>query len=294
MANYNQVPYQLYADVSTARGVWSVYSQIEQRVGSRFRLTGGARYDRDSEFGGEVSPRLDLVAALDRATTVKLLAGTAFRAPNTFETSYLAYLSAPNPNLVPERIRSAEAVLDHRFGRASASVSFYENWIRNVIDLVPIDSIGTGQYQNQSKLSSRGVEAEALYVGAGGWRGRGSLALQDTDFDGTLQDLSNSPRWNASLVLSRAPARSPLSLALGVRYLSARLTLAGTQTAEALVTDARVGYRLGSGWEVGVEGRNLLDRRYADPGSLEHAEDQIQQDGRSILFTLTGWSGIQL
>jgi hypothetical protein len=45
--------------------------------------------------------------------------------------------------------------------------------------------------------------------------------------------------------------------------------------------------RCGRDLVAGIEGRNLFNDRYGDPGSEEHLEDQIMQDGRALYASLT-------
>ncbi|MEY3219446.1 MAG: hypothetical protein RIT27_803 [Pseudomonadota bacterium] len=80
-----------------------------------WELTAGARYDKYSDFGSVVNPRLALVWQTNPYLTSKLIYGKAFRAPALFE---LYGRSNPvglgNPNLQPERIQTGELALDYR------------------------------------------------------------------------------------------------------------------------------------------------------------------------------------
>jgi iron complex outermembrane receptor protein len=287
--NYDQDPLAVYLDQEVSNSHTALFAQGEQRIGPRLRGTVGARLDHYPDVETVVSPRLDLVGDLGAGTTAKLLFGSAFRAPNTYETSFSGYGYLANPALEPERLRSVEAELERRGGAFTASLSAYRYWIRDLIDLVTVDTLGTSQYWNHSRVNARGVEAELAYVGARGLRARGALALQESRVQEPEAELSNSPRWNGFVSVTRAPVGEPLSLALGVRYLSPRRTLAGSLVDRALVADARVALRLGARAEIGLEARNLFDDRYDDPGSQEHLGDRLAQDGRTVLLTLAGW-----
>lgn len=292
--NFDESPYQVYVDDLTTRNHWAAYAQEERRFGNTLRLTAGARVDGYSDLETVLSPRADLVWQLDRATTAKVLYGSAFRAPSPYETNYTSYGIVANADLRPERVRSIEATLERRFGGFTASACAYLSHVLDLIDLVTVDSAGTGQYRNASDVSSRGTEAELSYVGPAGARGRLAVALQDSDIQGTLQDLSNSPRWNAHLVLAKAPEGGRASFGLGIRYLSPRLTLKGNRTDPALRTDLRVGVRPDPRLELGLEIRNLFDARYGDPGSQEHVQDQIPQDARTVFLTISGRPPLRL
>ena len=291
--NFDDAPFNVYSDQRLTDNRVGLYTQVEQRWRSRFRFTAGVRWDVAHKQEMVWSPRLDVVTRLDDATTLKLLYGRAFHAADPYMTQFSGSYFLPNASLRPERVSSGEIELERRFGPATVVVSAYKNWIRDLIDLVSVDTVGTGQYQNGTDVASQGLEGELRWETPSGFRLRASLSCQDSDLEGTLIDLSDSPRWNGSLAVTRASEGGPLSLGLGFRYLSPRVTLSGARTREVAVTDARVGMRLRRGWELALEGRNLFDERYGDPASQEHVLDQIPRDSRTVYFVVRGGSGVR-
>ncbi|HKQ56741.1 MAG TPA: TonB-dependent receptor [Candidatus Eisenbacteria bacterium] len=287
MVNFDIDPYYLYVDSDRHSGVIAGYLEDEQRIGRRAILTAGSRVDRYPGFDPVFSPRADLVVHPTPRLTWKLLAGAAFRAPSRFERDYVFDDVIANPALGPERVRTLETELLGRLGPATLTLSAYRNRVLGLIDFTQIDTVGTLQYQNRDRVRSQGIEGEAELVWRGGTRARLGVACQRSDIVESGAELSNSPRWNGHLVVTHAPVDGRLSLGLGVRCLSPRLTLAGQRTATATVADARVGVRVGRSVNAGFEARNLFDHRYGDPGSEEHVGDQILQDGRAFYATLT-------
>ncbi len=290
--NYDGDPYALYVDVNTPRTLAAVYALSEYRFVNRIRVTAGTRLDDYPRFGAVLSPRLDLVWPRG-ATTWKLLTGSAFRAPTPYETDYAAEDQRSNRALRPERALVVEAQVERSIGPFSAILDAYRGHLHNVIDLARVDSAGI-QFQNRSHYHPQGVEAELDYAGPVGTRARAAVAFQRVREEGTNGDVTNSPRWNAHLVVTHAPEGARTSFGAGLRYLSPRATLAGRRTAAALVADARVGVTLAGGAEAAVEMRNITDARYGDPGSGEHPEDQIPQDGRTVRVALTFHPGRRL
>jgi outer membrane receptor for ferrienterochelin and colicins len=65
---------------SINRSQWAVFAEDEWRLHKDFALTGGLRYDHDSQAGGQVSPRLYGVWNLAPQWTVKGGVSTGFRA----------------------------------------------------------------------------------------------------------------------------------------------------------------------------------------------------------------------
>jgi iron complex outermembrane receptor protein len=285
--NYDESPYQMYVDVNARGESGALYGQDEFRLAGGVRLTGGARLDAARGSTPVVSPRLDALWHAPWGASWKLLAGTAFRAPSPYERYYDdGYTQVRNPDLEPERVTSVEASVDQRLGPALLTVAAYDNRVRDLIDLIAIDSLGLLTFENRARVRCQGVEGEAQFTGPAGTRARMDVACQRSKDDDTGVELTNSARWNAHLLLVRAPADSRFSTGFGLRYLSSRLTRNGERSVAVTTVDARVGVGLGAGMRLELAGHNLLDARFGDPASDEFRQDQIPQDGRSWTATL--------
>ncbi len=173
-----------------------VFLQDEWSLAPRWRLSGGARYDRYAIDLSHVSPRLGLVHTLTDATTVKLLAGEAYRVPNTFERQYEDGYYLANPTLKPEVIRTVEGIIEQRIGDQLLGASIYTYSFRNQIDQTEVGA--NRRYENLARTSVRGSE---LY-----WRapriGQGAL-FASLGFNHAHNDsgsnVPNSPKWLAKL-----------------------------------------------------------------------------------------------
>ena len=292
MKNEDVDPYFLYYDYTVGGSLLAVYAQDEVHVGSHLLLTAGARLDNDSRYDAVVSPRADLVWSFDQDTRLKLLGGSAFRAPAPFERENLqAYLGRGPTDLQPERIVTFEGTLERETGPLTTSLTAYSNRVRDLIDLVEVDDVGNEIYANRARVRSQGLEGELRLRHGAATSGRLALAWQESEDGDTGAEMSNSPRWNAHALVVHAPPQAPYTLGLGVRYLSSRLTLSGRRTAAAVVCDGRVTRRLGRHATLGLEVRNLFDARYGDPASLEFVQEQLQQDPRLVYVTLTAPAG---
>jgi iron complex outermembrane receptor protein len=72
--------------------------------------------------------------------------------------------------------------------------------------------------------------------------------------------------------------------------VSSRRTLAGRESGGFVVANATLfARRIVGGLEASASVYNALDARYGDPGSEEHRQDVIAQNGRSFGVRL-GWS----
>lgn len=105
------------------------------------KLTGGLRYDRNSEYGSQLTGRIGGTSRWTKNLVSKLLYGSAFKAPSP----YLLYAEPlrpgdviGNPNLAPQLIRTAEYQMSYNvssvFGITS-SVSY--SWLTNKAEFTP-------------------------------------------------------------------------------------------------------------------------------------------------------------
>ena len=285
-SNADLDPYSLYSrsDLRSASG--SVYLQDELQPFGETRVTAGARLDAESNRVGVVSPRLDVHVPLSPLTAWKLMAGSAFRAPVPYETHYEFAGQVPNPGLLPERVTTIETSIEHRLGPARLGVSVYRSWIRDLIDVSVIDSLGSVMFVNSGRVASTGIEGEVHWSARPGLHVRADLARQRSREVDRPFNLSNSPNWNGHLVVTQALRSSPVRLGLAMRWLGSRATMTSNSLPSYVLIDTRLALVPRTPVEFGVEVRNLLDAAYSDPGASEHREDALPQDGRSFYFTL--------
>ena len=95
---------------------WSIYLQDEITLFSKFNITLGTRYDIHDTYKSVFTPRFGIVYKPLKNTSVKLLYGSAYKAP-----SYLRLYTINNPSnwgnedLKPEKIQTLELAIDTRF-----------------------------------------------------------------------------------------------------------------------------------------------------------------------------------
>jgi outer membrane receptor for ferrienterochelin and colicins len=108
--------------------------QQEFNFGPRFTLNGGMRYDDDSEYGSETSPKLSAVFAANDKTRLRASYGHGFRAPRFGELFIdLGFFFRGNPNLQPETSDSLTAGLTYVGERVKASVDYFDTELDNAI-----------------------------------------------------------------------------------------------------------------------------------------------------------------
>jgi len=281
----------VFAAVPASSVIWAVYGQDEFAITHKLTLSAGLRYDHYSDFGGTANPRLGLIYHLLHPTTLKLLYGTAFRAPEPFEvTPDYGPFYDNNLHLKPESIRSVEGVVEQQLGQhLSLSGSVFRNWINDLITVEPVPSDGQSAYQNFDRAEATGVEFELDGQWPGGVKGRASYSYTSTEDEVTHQALSNSPAHLAKLNVSVPLVEHRLFAGLDAQYTSPVQTLAGNTLGGFSVFNLTLlGHTVGKHLDVSASVFNLLDKKYFDPGRPEDPENAIQQDGRNFRIKLTG------
>ena len=202
------------------------------------------------------------------------------------------FYSSPGPggqkagsNLKPERIRTTELIAEYY---PSADLRIVGNLFRYAVrDLIeagvdPVDGLQVFGNSGSARTTGAGLEIERRWPS--GARLRASYSLQRAA-DRMGAWLVNSPRnlFKGNAVL---PLGAGWVAGAELRYTSKRRTLAGEIP----------GYAIGNlnvtlpaaipGLELSASLYNIFDKRYADPGGPEHAQDSIRQDGRTFLARL--------
>ncbi len=217
-------------------------------------------YTDHETAGSAVTWNLEYGYTLEGGTLLYGLAGTGFRAPDATDR----YGFGGNPQLDPERSRSLEVGVRHRFGeRHAVSLAAFRNDIEDLIEFVTLSyDPFAGENRNVSEARIDGLEASYEYDAAP-WQVRIEAIHQDP------RNLENDEvllrRARDSVTLAAQRTFGPVALGLDVLAAGERkdfgwpqpVTLAGyvlaNLTARWQVTRA-----------VAITGRieNLLDEQY--------------------------------
>ena len=156
------------------RSQYAVFAENEWRLREDFALTGGLRYDHDSQAGGHVSPRLYGVWTVDPRWTVKGGVSSGFRAPSLRQTlgdwgqSSRGGDIYGNPDLKPETSLTKEiGVLFDGGNGTTAGLTLFDNDFEDKITRIacptcgPLNSSGRAPTTNVNvdKAVTRGIEA---------------------------------------------------------------------------------------------------------------------------------------
>ncbi|MEM0550586.1 MULTISPECIES: TonB-dependent hemoglobin/transferrin/lactoferrin family receptor [Aeromonas] len=180
---YNELSFP--ATTSERGALWAF---DEMKFGERWVLTPGARYDyyrmtpdndpaytgdqlhRFSE--GEISPKLGLVFKAHEAANLFAQYSHGFKAPmydsafSTLNHQAYGYRIEPNPNLNPESSDGIDLGVRGSHNGFSYEVASFYNKFDDFISRVAVGKEGgtsVYQYQNLSKVTTKGIEAKADY-----------------------------------------------------------------------------------------------------------------------------------
>ncbi|BAN34938.1 hypothetical protein SCD_n01102 [Sulfuricella denitrificans skB26] len=289
--NFDDLPYASNLDTNPKKRTYALYLQDEITLNEQLILNAGIRYDHDSESGTSTNPRLAMIYKAQPETTLKLLYGTAFRAPNAYERYYDVGLIL-NPDLKSESIKTTELAIEHFFRedlRGTASLFSYK--INNLIGLTTLPS---GISFQNSNMEAKGLELEAERVWTDDSRLKGSISWQLAKNSDSGEWLSNSPRRLAKLNYTTPVYGDAARLGLEMQFASARLNTLGNLVGGYGITNLTLGsHKLAKNLEVYASIYDLFDRRRTDPASDEHYDsngtylESIQQDGRSFRINMT-------
>jgi outer membrane receptor for ferrienterochelin and colicins len=274
----------------------ALYVQNETRVTSWLIANAGLRYDRYEQFD-RVTPRAAVIVLPSSSQSFKYLYGGAFRAPNFYEANSV-YFGDRVLALRPESIDTHEFVWERYFNdRLRTAVSTYWYKADRLITPALDDTAFLGStFVNQGQVRAKGLELEAQVRLRGESRALVSYAIQRTADRETRDELPNSPRHMAKARVSLPGPVGRSFISLEGQYLSRRQTLARPSAAGLLAAgsvDAAATLNvtlvqpLGRAWELSGGIRNVFDTKYDDPVSDQHAQEAIEQNGRTARIGLT-------
>jgi iron complex outermembrane receptor protein len=288
--NVDTDPFNSNLDYNHSSTNWGVFAQSEHSIRKSLFLNVGVRYD-DYESFNSINPRAAIIWTPIVTSTFKFMYGEAFRAPNSYETYYYdgGKTGKSNPDLKPEKIRTYEAAWEQYFSdNYNSSLSAFYYRINYLISLFTDPADNLMVYRNIDRIEAKGVDLSLQAKFESGLTGRISYTWQEASDADSGEWLVNSPRHLAKVNFSAPVYRNMLFISPELQYTSPRLTLAGNRTKDAVTANLTILSRnLVQGMEASASIYNLFDSNYGDPGSSEHKQDSIKQDGINFRIKLS-------
>ncbi len=277
----------VYLDDSRQSIMGALYAQDEIKLFPHLLLNLGGRYDYYSDSGSHLTPRGALIWNPFQDTTLKLLTGSAFRAPTVFELYYSdgGISQEANPALKSESVDTFEVALEQGFLRNHRfTLSLFHYAGGNLIQQTQDPITGLAVYQNIGQASSNGAEGEYQFQEPGGILARISYSYQRAQDDSTGQLIVDTPLQLAKASLQVPVLGNDLTVSGEFQYSGASLNNDGPTTPEYAVINLKLySQRLVfDNLEVNLAVYNLLDQRYGQPVSNGFRQETIPQDGRVL------------
>jgi outer membrane receptor for ferrienterochelin and colicins len=282
--NYDESSYAEYLNDKRNSVNWGVFTQDEFNVFDNLTLNLGIRYDHYQTFGGTTNPRIALIYRPFEETSIKLIYGTAFRAPNSYEMFYNDGSMKSNPKLGSETMRDHEAIIEQTLGdHFNATVLGFYYAAKDLISQTtdPEDSLQV--FKNVDKITSKGMELEFKGHWDGGWEGKINYSHSNAQDRKSGARLTNSPVNLAKFNLIMPVIKERCFLGLEEQYTDKRKTLTGNEANDFMISNVTLFSKDSiNGMEISCSIYNLFNKRYSDPGAAEHLQDAIEQDGRTF------------
>jgi len=234
----------------------------------RHSLQANWRSDENSQFGRHDTYLLGYGYRLADGWRLAASQGTAFKAP-TMNDLYFPItpgVGGGNAALRPEESKNREVSLRYQQGRTRASLSYFDNRIRNLISWTT-DPVTF--YSSPDNVGRARIEGWELTAGTalGAWELAANLTVQDARDEETGERLRRRARQFGTL--SATYAAGALRVGGELKGVGQRYDDPHWQTRRNQVSMAGYGlvnlfadYRLSRAWQVFARVDNLLDRKY--------------------------------
>ncbi|MBV8035121.1 TonB-dependent receptor [Roseateles sp.] len=270
------------------RRVHYAYVQDEWSFARDWTLTAGVRQDRYSDFGRTTNPRVALVWDASLDLTVKLLYGSAFRAPSFNEQYGVNPVASGNAAIQPETMRTVEAALQwHASRELQLNVNVFRYAMGDIIKTTSNPAPAPGAtFRNAGSQRGQGGEVEWVWDARRNLRLAGSYAYQRSIDELHHTDAGYAPRHHLNARLDWAFANAS-QFSGRINHVRSRLRAFGDTrppTPDYTTLDLTLRTLLArTGWELSVTLLNAFDADAREPSlpSTNIAGD-LPMAGRSL------------
>ncbi len=282
--------YDLWLDSNPDIDTWALFIQDEWTLLDNLLLNVGLRHDEYDSSDSSTNPRVALIYSPLADTTLKVLYGSAFRAPNVYELYYHdGYSTAkPNTEIDPETIESFELIWEQQLNKnIRGTASLYKNDIKDLIAYALDPDDGLLYFDNRDDAEAYGTELSIEGKWNNGFLANLSYTYQHAESKESGERLVNSPLHMVKVNVMASVIPNILDGGLELQYESERKTMSGDETDDTFLTNFIL---VSKDWLEGITVSagvyNLFDVTYDYPGSEEHSQDMLSQDGRTFRLKL--------
>ena len=195
-----------------------LYAQEDIFISDTLEILPGIRYQHDSDFGGYLAPKINVMYGPDWIDNANLKwrlgLGHGYRVPTLkerhyiFDHSALGYMVIGNPDLVPETSNSLQFGGELNTGNFRTDVNFYYNDIKNLIsetlDSNASDETGLSifTYDNIGEAVTQGIDFSTSYLFTKNFNTQFSYTYLQAEDKQTGLALTNRPEHLAKIQMS--------------------------------------------------------------------------------------------
>lgn len=255
------------------------YARLSYDITKQLSLIGGIRHDFSSYYGQVFTPRTGLVFNRNKLT-LKLLYGSAFRAPKPWDYKY----GTGNDSLKPERMQSFELAGSYAILKnLSVGASVYRNRIKN--KLIKETTPTVDRWINKSELNTFGYELYGNYSLRAVSLFANYTYNDSYDQEGVFIPEVSMHTANAGINYAFG---SHLNIDVRANYIGARknpsvIPATGNDIIEdAVILNGCISWLNTKGFDFQLKVNNILDQEYYHPSN--RFDGRYRQPQRSILL----------
>lgn len=267
-----------------SREIYAGYVEDIWEITEHVRLNLGARYDYYSDFGGTFNPRLSLSWDLIKNCNMRILYGTAFRAPD-FGDRFAQNLggASGDPNADPEEIETFEISIGGRTANAlSGRITYFHNELDNLLGVPP----GENQTKNFGSTEVDGVEVEGRYDFGGGSYLLANYTFTDSKDEEDMR-FADLPRHRGN-VTANWSINKHFNLNVNTYLQSEAPRLSGdtrdSMAGYAVVNTTLLATDIRENLDLQFSVYNIFDRGYTYPAPHDTVQGDYPAPGRSFLI----------
>ncbi|MCJ8270816.1 MAG: TonB-dependent receptor, partial [Psychrosphaera sp.] len=262
--------------------------QDEWIIADDWEFVVGARFDKYSDFGSTINPRLALVWDTDRSWTTKFLYGQAFRAASMQEL-YVSNnpVTQGNPDLEPETIGFYEVVFDyHNRVDWQVTANIYAYKAEDLIT-ASLSSAGIVRFNNVGEQDGYGVEIEAKWKPSDTFNAKFGYTWQHSESGTNGQDIPEAPKQVINLSFNWTVYEN-VGVHMNAHWVMDRKRAVGDtrpQIADTNWTNFTLSYKFSDNLVSKLTVRNLFDTDARSPTTVQLPED-FPNEGRGAWLSL--------
>jgi outer membrane receptor protein involved in Fe transport len=168
------------------------YFQFDYKVLNWLNIIAGGQYNKPELTSGNFSPRLSLIAQLNKNWSAKFLYGESFREPSPVEQFIAIPTLNGNSSLTPETIETFDFQLSYQSKNTTLAATYFHSEQK---DLISRTGVVPQTFQNAGSIEYDGFELEGKYRLNENFSFIGNLSYQTNENSSGLDNETYAPDW---------------------------------------------------------------------------------------------------